>query len=504
MLGSQSVSGFILTQFMLRSFSFLSFIFLIIWILSPLGGQSSLRLLEVKSSPAFLSTYNLTYLRLGSQDSSYWGVDAWAWQGSDIQGLYAASLMAPEGLKDAAQDMWGNIKIPILEKLDNSTQDEDGWIPVPTDASDKNLSYAALLGIPASFSSTMQRSNTTTEFNLVTYYYYFVNPTVSKVLNWSVDDLGVNSSASGQNSSSVFGPSHSYTMFISGSGPWSGSLFPGIHNVTFVSVFAGNDSDYSTVAKMSMSQSAVSLQIRCQSTTCSATRIRKAQPSEFNPIDPFSAESFFQNFALFFQEAYPSKHPFAPSGTELFLANGTSFSPIASRMWDFSVTPPELFAERFGLAFNTFFLAGYGPTNFAGLNVTLDPDNLGFANYTTANIQIAIDKYVCSWTWLALLFFSSGILFVVSITGSILSRLTLGPEILGYVSTLTRDNPHIKLPPGGSTLDGPERSRLLKELWVRLEDSAEGQEVGHIALGSFEKGGAKNVVGRLRKGRLYN
>jgi hypothetical protein len=51
-----------------------------------------------------------------------------------------------------------------------------------------------------------------------------------------------------------------------------------------------------------------------------------------------------------------------------------------------------------------------------------------------------------------------------------LSLLCCGPDILGYISSLTRDNPYIPLPPGGSTPDATERTILLKDLVIKLGD----------------------------------
>ena len=64
---------------------------------------------------------------------------------------------------------------------------------------------------------------------------------------------------------------------------------------------------------------------------------------------------------------------------------------------------------------------------------------------------------------------------------------------------MTRYNPYIDLSPGGCTLDCLKRTRLLKNVSVRLQDFAPDDAVGHIAFGSAEtfRGG------KLRMGRLY-
>lgn len=116
-----------------------------------------------------------------------------------------------------------------------------------------------------------------------------------------------------------------------------------------------------------------------------------------------------------------------------------------------------------------------------------------------------LEVYRCSREWLGILLLSSGILLVTGILGSILSWRTVGPDILGYVSPLMRDNPYVKLPSGGPVLSGGERSRLLENLWLRLEDQR-AREEGHAALSSFERERAELTgdVARVRKGRLYD
>lgn len=68
-----------------------------------------------------------------------------------------------------------------------------------------------------------------------------------------------------------------------------------------------------------------------------------------------------------------------------------------------------------------------------------------------------------------------------------------------YVSSLTRNNPYVNQPPGGCTLDGLDRTRLLKDLRVKMQDVAPDHEVGHIAL-SDAKGSTPDG---LASGRLY-
>jgi hypothetical protein len=80
------------------------------------------------------------------------------------------------------------------------------------------------------------------------------------------------------------------------------------------------------------------------------------------------------------------------------------------------------------------------------------------------------------------------IALAIGILGLLLKRMAKTPDILGYVSTMTRDNPHFEGPGGGERLDGVERAHLLRREDVKLmvvSDSS--NNVGHVALASDEK-----------------
>ena len=77
-------------------------------------------------------------------------------------------------------------------------------------------------------------------------------------------------------------------------------------------------------------------------------------------------------------------------------------------------------------------------------------------------------------------------------------KLTSIPIVLGYMSSLTRDTPYVMLPPGGSTLDGPERSRLLGSEFVRLGDVQRDDGIGYLAFADWDR------AERPRKDKLYD
>jgi hypothetical protein len=118
-------------------------------------------------------------------------------------------------------------------------------------------------------------------------------------------------------------------------------------------------------------------------------------------------------------------------------------------------------------------------------------------NTTSATRDIGVTVYRMHWQWFTVLIFSCILLLVFGITGIILDSKTLGPDILGFASSLTRDNRYIKLENGdvetggggevedGSGKNAYETMRDLKHHKVMLQDVRGHEEVGKIALASW-------------------
>ena len=210
----------------------------------------------------------------------------------------------------------------------------------------------------------------------------------------------------------------------------------------------------------------------------------------------------------------------------------------ASAFTDLSRLSPELFSKRLSLVLNTYYQLSTQPTGyFGGLSGNLSaygpdtlpntdlnaylPSNLSATDHSfmdwyydfEANIQdidspfigattTAITSYkkeifVCNYAWLALLMTSSTAILLTGSIALVLKRRTLGPEMFGFVSSMTYENPYIKIPTGGSMLDAMERARLLKDVPVCVGDVDGDEQIGHIAFA------AGIPVRKLERGRLY-
>lgn len=130
-----------------------------------------------------------------------------------------------------------------------------------------------------------------------------------------------------------------------------------------------------------------------------------------------------------------------------------------------------------------------GQVNFK-LAVETQKKNLGKVTNTVIEIE---ERYRVRKGFLLMYMAASYVLFFsifLSMVG--LYLLTDGskvspPDILGYFSSFTRDNPYMEIEEetgfAGSALDGPQRTALLRNVKVRLGDvrASDSAEAGHIA-----------------------
>ncbi|KAF1958904.1 hypothetical protein CC80DRAFT_21927 [Byssothecium circinans] len=319
--------------------------------------------------------------------------------------------------------------------------------------------------------------------------------------------------------------------------------------ITYASLYSISDdlSFYSlNVATCLLSQHHVEAMIRCNGNQCIATKVRESH-SDHRPaaLTGFENSQVMGNFAKQFPSA--ANIAYGSSPTEHLLVNSSS-SPFIQRVGgsvpqkvmfaDVSTIPTDLFSRRLSLLLNTYYqismqpngywgglsgnLTAYGPdtTPATEINVYLPSglsatENSFYDWYsafeqitqnitspfigatTTANVTSSQQIFNCEFPWLALLLTSSTIIFIIGTVALVLKRGTLGPELFGFVTSMSYENPYVQIPDGGSTLDAMERAKLLKDVEVCVGDVHGEKDVGHIAFA------AGVPVRKLERGRLY-
>lgn len=178
------------------------------------------------------------------------------------------------------------------------------------------------------------------------------------------------------------------------------------------------------------------------------------------------------------------------SATDNFLA-GDEYLFISQRIrdWDRDASDMTLFSRRMTTAFNTIFQVSLHPRNVT----TADPLYIGHNNASTPSLDpvydvipaIASDTreiYIADRRWCAILLIVGSILQILAVAGLWLRAWTAGPDILGFASSMMRDNPYF---PGsvsscGSALGGADRARLCRDMRVQIADVRPEEESGYI------------------------
>ena len=160
-------------------------------------------------------------------------------------------------------------------------------------------------------------------------------------------------------------------------------------------------------------------------------------------------------------QSHCRQHVHPHPGPALFVNLGSPFNNTPDGILLYTVGSTS-FATSFAQLMNTFWIAGIGLSAIPG-GLT---DNANLHNGTNtltmvATVSTSREILVCRRFWLAMLFVATSSMFIAGVFGLVLEFTRCAPDLAMNISSLTRDNPYIHLPPGGSTLDSIERSRLM-------------------------------------------
>ncbi|USW55747.1 hypothetical protein Slin15195_G090660 [Septoria linicola] len=168
---STSLAGTVISQLTLRNLNLIGLALLVIWTLSPIGGQATIRVL------------GFSFARRAIPIEAYHTVPTWdaggysgsspevsmAWANTLFRSTVAASLIVPSVLtrfdtaslqRTSRQDVWGNVKVPMIEIYEDHlaanefTADGQGWFHAGWDGEAyERFGYrpASLLGVPSTF-----------------------------------------------------------------------------------------------------------------------------------------------------------------------------------------------------------------------------------------------------------------------------------------------------------------------------------------------------------------
>jgi hypothetical protein len=520
LLGSSTLVKTLTTQYHLRSWTILSLFLIAVWALSPIGGQASLRIVGSGSRLGDIAPLEYLNMFLSNNDVfTFQSDESWA----KANALFVASLLS-DG-KNSSSDSWGNVKIPMIEALQSSS-DADGWHTIEDNQA---TIYSSLIGVPIAGGPT--NGNVTSLIE--TSYWTFDCPLINQT----------NNGFSGGNY-----PNYLWNGFLMDSFPHRSQIWPqggtidsnaAPRKLNYSGIFIDNTGktqyDY---AECEIRTTYVEVGVRCSPSVCEATKIRTSKvqtilevdqqlgifnnytfdtpfqfPSSWTSFDVVTAWSYWVLvFPTFSQRLFnlAASTNMIIGGTAIqhyFLDQNTPYTFDGRNMKSITSLPQGSFATSLAQLLNTYWLAIIGRNiipmsrnqNFSALEK--DPNyNLENILSTTGQL-IETNILVCHRGWLAVLIIASFVIIFSGVASIVLSTITIGPELAMNMSTVLREARCTDIPEGGTTLDDDERGKLLKNVRVKMGDVAPENDVGRIGISVCED--VTREPAQLRKRRLY-
>lgn len=314
-----------------------------------------------------------------------------------------------------------------------------------------------------------------------------------------------------------------------GSVPWAGEtmfLTPTAQQLGFVfGSIIGNSDDSGLVQgspnvdifNCTITSPRVEANITCNGTSCKASRLRRSEIDHTSPLVPPLDNVSFLNLLTFIPQSLGHPHPGYSSTLDNYILGSDAPFSLGFNIYSpggYAAIPGSFVSRRLTTLFNTAWQLSLCPYGISTVNLTActtDPAHprAGTTTATAMTITPQAIYIANAWHAIALLLITS-LLQLAGLASMVLSAVTRAPNLLGFVSSLTRDSPYVArmVPRGGSMLDGGERARLLGDMRVRLVDTQPEEPVGRIAfVGMEEEEGRgreeKEDIGRLDKRRRY-
>lgn len=532
-MGSQTVGRALITNVRLWTVSFVTLGLMFLWFLSPIGSQSILRIMSVDRT-SLTTNSNITYMSTRSSTSA--GTQAMFGWWSGFVGLFGASLLAPETVKNSTTDIWSNVKVPFYSSLSNLQEDNLGWRAVSEASSNLTIIHSAIFGIPVS-----PLKNGNTSFSLESTYLelsclnissqntkkhgVFIDPglistngpfraaaNITSTTPWAIGYFGDDQTPLLGNSSVV--SLDSIITIAQNSTVPAGLLlyqdFTGAKNVTsiyctpsqvYVESVVNCTTTPNTVGILpscSISKQRLSLLPHAPTTLTllsftqallGISGLLPASTAQFNHID------LLQNYIV-----NPNSNNFISS---------TQYASDSNQESRFLHLPLPEFSIRLSQVINTFFMGSmlnstsYLTREFSPIvsstsvskNLDAQLQNVPSVLTTMGADTLIYPTFSMSIAFLTLFILATTAMLLAAIAAAILSRKTKCRQYIGYVSSLFRESDKTEFPRGGVNMDGLERTRSISRLRVRLGDTGDVE-------GGWEVGtGVVMRVGRIGVGR---
>ncbi|KAL3473812.1 hypothetical protein BJX99DRAFT_260928 [Aspergillus californicus] len=451
LIGSTTFFGAISTQWTLGAINIVGLGMCVLWLLSPLGAQAALRVLSTEYKPQS-TTVNVAYLDINAYSQS-----------TDLSLFAATNLPADKTFLVSMS----------AANTTASSPTENPKLFAGDSESNKRI-YPSVIGIPVFHAGTGNTSLTVESsyydiacFNLrnisgeptnITGYYSY------QYLYFQNHDNSTERPGSNQNSTFAFASTN----------------------------YDGSSNAEITAADCSVRQKFVEAVVTCFKSVnsqprCSVIGVSPSKRYDTNdsssPPTLFSNPDMFRVFRDSFMNASPIGHAASPGLVDNYLVDPSN--PVRED-WSLqryvSSLSEDILSERLMQLINSFYIARLGSQALINRD---NPGSVRVQNISGVNIQVRTDlTCTVDWRWFTVLLLATLAMVVASIAAFLIASCTTSPDILGYVSTLTRENPSIPLPGFSSTLGGLERATLQRDILIRLGDvKPDDDGVGEMGIG---------------------
>lgn len=445
-----------------------------------------------------------------------------------ITALLQATMLWPVALTRFPMDGWGNVKVPQLpQELSVNNTKTNKWIDVDTRDHHYwvSLSGIPIQGLPDTGSSSFSLQST------------YMSASCSDVMRLPTEGLAQSLERigllrePGLNTSVPFKPwlddynnNVTRSMYLSTSANYFKNAYP--QQLTFYSIAASltpgesilriADPKSIDIFNCTLVTADIEAKIACNAKDCRAVQVRQYIAGDFASHFPLG-ETALERFLIRLPHSLGKAGTSSPDPADNYLLGSDSPYTLGFGAFTrdgYANVSGSVFAKRLTTLMNTAWQASlcpYGISLGSTINFTacqaVAARNIAPVANTSAEITKIIPLSVYATNkWHAIVLLLISILLQLAAFATLgLSALTKSPNILGFVSSLTRDNPYMTgvIPDGGSALDGAERARALGHVRVRLADLRPGDTIGRVVLTS-DDGSNWRAMGKLSgKRRLY-
>lgn len=432
---------------------------------------------------------------------------------NSINAIVQACLTSLERVK--GRDNWNNIKIPVLQYVPSyaAGQSKNGWYDF--DENDYDSPYSSLTGLVVSGLKQEVETSFTMEssyFNLTCTEPVFFNLSNATInlsggyVDWGGFATWVGTLAErGNNSSKLFqGPDSTFSssyMIDTNYVYTPSTVFEPRYNIIYAS--RNYISDEIAAYNCTVGVFHVENEVTC-GRDCHIRRIRPSHHATwlesgwpwpcFSPVPP--------SVLLGWLDSFSGQHLSAAISPLDFYIRGFNdpFSHAATEREE-NLTYRNVsgldVAKRLQSLVNTGWQLGFqGPAtakkpdeNETALMLSANPETswygVGVGYPVTATNATTVKKhdvFASNVIWIMITMIVSFLLLSCGIVSMMFKYGTNSPDIPGFVSSMTRDNPNFEQIPDGDKFDGLKRARVLGHMKVQIVDVKPWDSDGHVTL----------------------